>query len=746
MVSEEQITNGKTLYQQSCALCHGQNIASVAFTPNNVETLTGMINNALINQPLMASLRGVYTSEQVRLIAMAMVAEKYPATSPTPSAPSTESRPLAGRCEGVTSKIAGKTNYRRLNRREFTYAVQDLFFDSSLQVSDFAVDYFSPEGYDNVDGILTTSLINSEKIIAAAEGIASQVVSKPGFNYCQTSVNAFSLIEAESFSENQGGQVETTAVGKNLGYLTDGSFFRYPNVNFGSGANSAHLMVSTEADQAGMRIEVRIDSLSGPILGTLTMQSTGGWYNFVRQAININQVSGQHDVYLIIRAPANTSGNIDAFTFSPGTAASAPTIATAEAPPDQRACIERYLLQLANRAFRRPVALAEIAALVDVAVSASATPLDGVRDAITGILISPRFLVHVVDYSKNVVDGVHTLDQHELAARIALMLWQSIPDDELRRAADSGQLNSSAAVLAQVRRMMTNSKFSRFTSAFPGLWLELVNLQKATLPADLYPEFTAQFKSSALREVQETIGQIIVNNAPADDLFSGGYTYVDQQLAQFYGLSPVATTAGFQRVNLDTTTRRGILTQAAVMAATATTGSNKTIRRGVVMLKKVLCQELGEPPAAVPPIPAPMPGEVVSIRDALEAHRRLETCNSCHKHIDPIGLAYENFSSSGRFLTSQNNRPIDASGVTGDGTNFTNAASLALWLAQDDKSEVCVAKNLTSFGVGRTLASEEECNAANVVKEIRAGSGTVTLRQLIEGVIQSDYFKKSKIP
>ncbi|MBK6692191.1 MAG: DUF1592 domain-containing protein [Myxococcales bacterium] len=447
---------------------------------------------------------------------------------------------------------------------------------------------------------------------------------------------------------------------------------------------------------------------------------------------DINTRTSPVDAEKVFTAAERVAGQV---ASAPGSKFGACKTAT-----DLRACLTPLLTSTLRRAYRAPVDPTVLGALLDVAAAAPDKG-EGIADAIAAMLASPRFVMHLVDYERNLdKDGTHELSPHELASRLSFFLWSSVPDDQLLDLADSTKLRDPAVLASEVRRMLADARASRFLATFPSQWLGYHRVATSTRDAKTYPEFDDTLKRSMVTESNMLFDDVLKSGAPADTLVTATHSFVDRSLASLYGVPfPGDAKDPFARVSLEGTRRRGLMMQAATMTATAT--GNLAIHRGVFVLSRVLCEPLGLPPQAVSLKPGPA---ARTEREKLAAHASDPVCNGCHARIDPIGLSYSNFDAIGRFRRADEAGPIDASGKLPDGRAFGDAADLASFVASGDTFEICLANHLASFATARIVEGDEMCLLKEVVGRGTA-DGTTSIPRLISELVASDLFSLSRM-
>ncbi|MEP7309077.1 MAG: DUF1592 domain-containing protein [Acidobacteriota bacterium] len=373
------------------------------------------------------------------------------------------------------------------------------------------------------------------------------------------------------------------------------------------------------------------------------------------------------------------------------------------------ACARRILTALARRAYRRPVASADVEPLLtQFQEAASQSGFDaGVERAIRRLLVSPEFLYRVeLDPPNLPPNSAYRVSDLELASRLSFFLWSSIPDDELLELAAKRQLKDRAVLAGQVRRMMADPRSDAFTKNFAGQWLFLRNLPVTGPAQSAFPDFDDNLRQAFRRETELFFDSIVHEDRNALDLLRADYTFLNERLALHYG---VATVKGsrFRRYTWDKdSVRGGLLGQGSILTVTSYPDRTSPVVRGKWILENLL----GTPP------PPPLPnvgdlkstdggGAVLSMRERLAQHRANPVCAGCHSMMDPIGLALENFDGVGHWRTrGESSVPIDASAMLPDGTKFDGPDGLKrALLARSDRFLSTVVDRLLTYAVGRKL-------------------------------------------
>jgi mono/diheme cytochrome c family protein len=403
-----------------------------------------------------------------------------------------------------------------------------------------------------------------------------------------------------------------------------------------------------------------------------------------------------------------------------------------QSPAQQTQCAQTIVTALASQAFRRTATERDVNALMSLYRKGAAEGgfEEGVRMALEGILASPRFVFRFEERPATARPGqAYAVSDVDLASRLSYFLWATAPDAELLRLAEAGRLSRPGEIQRQVTRMLADRRADVLASRFAAQWLRLQDLDKIHPDVRFYPDVDEQLKASMRRETEAFFGHIVRSNRPVLDLFTADYTFVDERLARHYGI-PGVIGGEMRRVTYPDTRRRGLLGHASILTLTSEAERTSPVLRG----KWVMEVLLGTPPPAPPPnipaldeTPEAEGGRMRTVRERLEQHRKNPACMSCHRMIDPIGLALENFDVTGAWRIKDNGAPVDPASALYDGTPLASASDLQQALMK--RSGVLVrtfTENLATYALGRRLAAEDMPMVRAVVKQAAAADYTFT--------------------
>ena len=418
-------------------------------------------------------------------------------------------------------------------------------------------------------------------------------------------------------------------------------------------------------------------------------------------------------------------------------------------PPDDAAAetVARQLQQFAARAWRRPVQLPELDGYLQSyqeALAEGETPATAFRIALQSVLTSRNFIYLV----EGDAEPRERLNDHELASRLSYFLWSSMPDDELLAAAAAGTL-SGAGLEAQLDRMLADGRMQRFIDDFARQWLQLHRVGMFPPDRKLYPAWDDWLQKSLQAEPVEYFREVFAGNLPIDRFLDSDWTVANARLCDFYGL-PEPASGGFQRVSLSPEHHRGgLLTMGAVLGLTSDGTRHRPVHRGVWISEAIFNRTPPAPPANVDPIePVPPEGNRVTIRQRIEAHAKNASCAACHRTIDPLGLAFDQYDAIGQWRTVEHvptgvgeHPPADAAGVLPDGRAFRDAVEFRqLLLADRDRVARGFIEHLSTYGLRRVLTVDDRADIQAIAATAKAKQYGV--REMIRAVVLSDLFRR----
>jgi len=458
----------------------------------------------------------------------------------------------------------------------------------------------------------------------------------------------------------------------------------------------------------------------------------------LQQSVSADLVSGYSDIAGDIASRAVQATSL---------AKLAPCAASATSAASQDSCAQSFIASWVPKAYRRALVAGEADALLALAktVTTADTFSSGIAAVIEAVLQSPDFLYRpefgVADPNQ---PARRRPTGEEMATRLSYLFWGSPPDDALRAAAANGELLTSDGILKNAQRLLEGEKARGVVRFFFDSLLPITSLTDQTRDPSKYPGFSAQI-GSLMRTETETFldNQIFTEKGSWPSVFTANYTFVNEALAKFYGISGVTGTA-FQKVQLDPTQRRGLLTQGAIMTGTTVTNSTNPVLRGTFVLNKLMCLNISLPsdPATLALVAVPLDVTGATARERYTAHSEQTLCQGCHRLIDPVGFALENYDAVGQYRTTENNATIDASGKIPQATEtVVGAVQLAQQLADSEIVQRCFAQHWLEYGYGRTIRSspEDQCLQEKINTAFKASGYNV--KQLLLDLTQTSAFQ-----
>jgi hypothetical protein len=431
-----------------------------------------------------------------------------------------------------------------------------------------------------------------------------------------------------------------------------------------------------------------------------------------------------------------------AYAFSDPTKLAA-ILACAPTSTTDTACLTQAINAFGRRAFRRPLTSAETTSLVNLAVSignqSGSSILTGLESAISTILQWPDFLYRVELGVPSAADGGRLkYTSYEIASRLAATLWSSVPDDALLDAAAMDALSTPAGIATQAQRMLADSRVHRALAALTDELLALQSMSTITKDKTLFPAWTDTLGTAMKQEVELRVDDMVfTQKADFFSLFQSQSTFVNTELAQFYGLSQPSG-SGFQPATFPAGSPRvGLLGSGAILATQAMADRTSPVLRGLLVDQMLRCMIIPGPPPGVPPLP-PTTSTHETVRQELDAHVASPQCSGCHSLLDPIGFGMENFDAIGQYRTLDNGQPVDASGTL-DGIAFHDLAGLETAIQKDPAAGACLVSNFYVNALGRAAIGLDAASINGLTTQFAAAGNRVD--QLLVSLVSSDSFR-----
>ncbi len=690
-----------------------------------------------------------------------------------------------------TASAPGRVVARRLNRVEYNNTIRDLLGVPGRPADEFPVDD-SGYGFDNIADVLTVSPMLMEKYMAAANRISRLAVF--GETVPEKPTRLVRLLNRRSHDAsdvlsngNYGAYLPYSMRGAMYGSWTfpvDAEYeFRLRIANFRPGPEAPALTAEERRLRraqraAGIVIEPTAEELKAreetarnaapPRKLILAVDGTPVISTVVEGTATFGYERGE----FVARAPIKAGERL--------LRASYPELADLEDPrlninPDKRRglfvdymeivgpfnpskqpppsyqrlfvcghspgghgaqCGRTILDSLLKRAYRRPVTQKEVDAklqLVALAQKEGDSFEEGIRLALEAVLASPDFLF------RSERNSDRALSDYELASRLSYFLWSSMPDEALRRAADTKSLQKPGVLEAQVRRMLADGKASNLVENFAAQWLQLRNLGRTKPDPARFPTFDDELLDAMKRETNLFVEAVFRENRSILDFIDAPFTYLNGPLARHYGITGVSGEE-FRRVNLDGEQRSGLLTQGAILTVSSYPTRTSPPVRGKWVLENLLGAAPPPPPPDVPVLDESKNAGAMSLRERLEQHRKDPSCSACHNSMDPIGFGLESYDGVGSWRTHDGKVAIDTSGVLPDGKSFKGAKDLKQILrSQSEAFTRNFTEKLLTFALGRGLESYDSDAVEEIVRQ--AARNDYKFSNLVLGVVNSRPFR-----
>jgi hypothetical protein len=663
----------------------------------------------------------------------------------------------------------GSVVLHRLNRTEYANAIRDLL-DLQIDVTTLLPADDSAHGFDNVAGSLTISPTLLEAYLTAATRIARTAVG-----FWKSPTEAAYIAPADT-SQNQ--HIEGLPFGTRGGMAVRHSFpsdgqYKFSVQNFGLGkfipGEKLEFLIDNETVQVRDYVGVGLTAANaadhdGSIDVTLPVKAgshvVGVTFiasnyrpsldlirQFERKSLEDNPIP-QLEYYPAIGAlriqgpfapkrPEDSRTIRKVYTCRPSTA------------DREDSCAMEILTTLMRRAYRRPVTPADQEWVLGFYQQGrrAGTFQDGIELALRRILTSPQFLVRAEREPENIAPGQrYRITDLELASRLSFLLWSSIPDDELIEVASRNQLHTSPTLERQVRRMLADPKADALVDNFGDQLLYLRNLPATSPDGVFYPNWDDELRSSFHRETELLFESVIKEDRSVVDLLTADYTFLNERLAKHYGI-PNIYGSQFRRVSLgpDLAYRRGLLGQGSVLSLTWVQNFRTSpVKRGVWVLENILGTPPPEPPPNVPPLEdSKGDNKIMTLREQMTIHRKMEPCASCHKLMDPIGFALENFDADGTWRTKQGGDggvPLDTSAVLWDGAKVNGPIELRQALLRYSPQFVrMITEKLMTFALGRGVEYEDMPVIRSIVRD--ADKDDDRFLPILMGIVKSVPFQ-----
>jgi mono/diheme cytochrome c family protein len=766
----------RAVLDRYCVTCHNQRLKTGGLALDTLD-LAAVGGNVEVWEKVVRKLRAH---------------EMPPPTAPRPDAPTLARTAAwfesAADAHALANPNPGRVAVHRLNRREYTNAIRDLLdlqLDPKTLLANDEPDQLS---FENLASVLSVSPALLDNYLSAAYRVSRLAMADPATpQVVETYTVPMSLVQDDR-------------IGDDLPFGSQGGLF----VTHHFPADGDYEFAVTLRRQLylyliGMgephQLDVRVDgrrvarfSVGGEGKGRTAPESFAGntqgdpgWEVYMHTAdehlrVKVPVTAGSHTVavsfvrryrepegilqppqrgfarttnelyygspavdHISIAGPVPGRGDVPrrAATDSP----SRRRIFTCRPPTaQQEQCARQILSALATRAYRRPVAAADVEVLLEFfqAGRAEGGFEAGIERGLERILASPSFLFRVVT-APPAAGGTFRLTDLDLASRLSFFLWSSIPDEELLREASAGRLRAPDALRRQVRRLLADRRSSALVDGFTVQWLKLGKIAGVVPDVDAFPDFDENLRDAMVQETRAFVASQLRDNRPIPELISANHSFLNERLARHYGVADVYG-SHMRRVEFADGVRGGLLSQAAVMTATSYPNRTSPVLRGKWLLDNILGSPPPAPPADVPSLDeSASKTKMLSMREQMEAHRRNPTCAACHVRMDPLGFALENFDALGKYRTATVAGPVDSAATMPDGTEVRGVAGLRQLIAGEQEMFVrTFTEKLLSYALGRGVEASDLPAVRAIARQ--SASGGYRWSDIVEAIATSTPF------
>jgi hypothetical protein len=713
-------------------------------------------------------------------VAEKMIRKLQAGMMPPPLAPRPDAATSAALAAAIETTIdaaamakpnPGVRTFQRLNRPEYARAVHDLLGLDVDAGSWLPLDQKSAN-FDNIADVQALSPTLLEAYLNAAAAISTMAVgdrNAPDIDHTYTnrgylSQHAWDHVDGAPYG-TRGGMVVNHVFPADAEYvfevaLNSGSNARFEDIDISINGERVALIEYESgpaggADGRGARL-VRTEPIlvrggQQRVAAAFVRKLEGPYEDLIRPhewsfagggsgGPGITTLPHVRD--LIIKGPSKTTG-ISETSSRQKIFSCRPT-----GSGEERPCARQIVSRLGGEAYRRPLTGGELDRLMPFYERGAAAGgfEGGVRAALEAILASPHFIFRLEKEPEGARPGaIYRVADVDLASRLSFFLWGALPDQELLTLANQNKLSAPGMLEKQTRRMLTDPKSDALGSRFAAQWLRLQDVDKVHPDPNFYPDYDDNLAADMRRETELFFNHLVRQDRSLLELYRADYTFVNERLARHYGI-PNVSGSDFRRVEYPDDTRRGLLGHGSVLVQTSLANRTSPVLRG----KWVMEVLMGTPPPPPPPdIPAleetaeSKNGKMLTTRERMEMHRANPTCNACHRFMDPIGLALDNFDVTAKWRTRENGMPLDTKGDYYDGTPVTTPAELLRALTARPVPLVrTFTENLLAYALGRRTEDFDQPAIRAIARTAEANE--YRMSSFIVGVIKSDAFQMKR--
>ena len=672
----------------------------------------------------------------------------------------------------------GSRTFQRLNRAEYHASISELL-GLDIDAAVYLPADTKSDNFDNIADVQALSPMLLDGYLRAASDISWLAVGNPNASpaaYTYTvpkMASQLEYVEGAPFG-TRGGISVIHNFPADGNYKFDVNFFHETTGAFAGGlARGERIEISVDGERATLLEIDRFMTASDPNgvgMSSDPVKITAGPHRISAAFIPPSFQGVQQDLISPLKYSLSSTSNATAYGFSQVPhlrefTVKGPLVITgvSETPARrrvfsckpvnagaERACAVSIVNRLGSDAYRRPLSDEDRAGLMSLYDAGSAKGggfESGIRSTLEGMLASPDFVFRFERAPSNTAPGTaYRLSDLDLASRLSFFIWSAPPDRALISLAARNQLSQPAVLEREVRRMLADERASALSTRFAAQWLRLPDLDMVQPDIRQYPDFDEQLRDAMRRETELFFEDVVRKDRSILDLYRADYTFVNEQLARHYGIPGVAGPA-FRKVNYTDNTRRGILSHASILTLTSHSTRTSAVERGKWVMEVLLNSPPPPPPPGVPDLEATadaVEGRALTVRERMEQHRKDPNCSSCHKMMDPIGLAMENFDVTGHWRVRDNGMPIDSRGDLWDGSKASTLPQLqAALMTRQETLLRTFTRNLLAYGTGRRVEAFDMPSIRKIVRD--ASRQDNRMSEYVLGVVRSPAFQMKRV-
>lgn len=720
----------KPILEQNCNDCHSGNAADAGLDLSKFPTIRELLNA-----------RKTWKKVQVRVAAREMPPEDCdPLTKDDHHLVIDWIDNLLNSVD-CTTIHPGNVTIRRLNRSEYRNTIRDLFGVDYQPADAFPGDDVG-YGFDNIADVLSLPPLLMEKYLDAAEKITAMAIVDPDKSAFNQTLDGKEFVKHEgSYPLDFGHILASQGVITKKVVVPQTGTYNLVVETYGQHAGEGLPEVTLEINnrKVGKKKVKGTEAKPSTIAFSARIKSGGAdvGVGFENDFYDESLPRDQRDRNLVILSVTISGPN----RRLPESHRKIVGKDVPDSTAEQRIAARRVINRIASQAFRRRATKSELDRLLGFYDEARR---DGDRHEIAlryplqAVLVSPYFLYRVEAATEN--GKQRFLTDFELATNLAFFLWGTMPDLQLFALADSQGLKDAKVYKEQIKRMLADPRAESLVENFAAQWLQLRHLQHVVPDPDLFPGVDAKLLEDMATETKMVIADLILRDASILELLETDYTFVNERLARHYGYPDVRGDS-FRRVSTKAKQRFGLMTQASILTLTSNPERTSPVKRGKWIMENLLGEE---PP---PPDPEAMQLEDQkelkgTLRQRMEQHRSNPNCAVCHKVMDELGFALENYDAVGKWRTKDGSNRIDAHGELPDGTKFEGAQQLQGVIRNKMRKQFvrCLTEKMLIYALGRGLEYYDECAIDKIIQRLEANDHRFS--ELILGIVTSEPFLK----